>query len=457
MEPGDDKSRPARAPGRRPSWPTVLTAPWIGIVRPRWAGRILASSSRWSFWACYGIGALALVTIAIVLNIWDASITAQIIADERGAAVVIADSAFTETWHRWHAVGWFGPAEKIGVWITASLAVVMAIGAWLYLPIVHRGGSARASYARSFRAMTAGLGLFNVLVLLVYAGVQLMLWSAWRGGGGPPIWNMFGVAAIFAATGLFLFWLSRAADGAGGESLEPVPPPRCEGCGYDLTHVPDSRVCSECGLDVASSLTPEVRRPGAPWQNHRDGRTWMTTSAAVLASPTRFYGGLRLRFFDDMSRRFAAWHYATIGAGAGIWIFISMLIEGVPPAPLCGVPIVATFLFPLVAWGIHRLIGALAASWCIAGGLLPDAQWMRKLIDYEAAFLWTLCLYNGVLITSFITWGGWMTDLVGGLMLAGRIWMPPEPAALLFGSGALCAAWLWRFRRAMAAVRWSNF
>jgi hypothetical protein len=154
---------------------------------------------------------------------------------------------------------------------------------------------------------------------------------------------------------------------------------------------------------------------------------------------------------------FARWHTLTIGLGAAVWVFILMIALGAPGELIYFVPCGAAFVVPLVGWGLHRTIGALVASWWVARGMLPDARWAKKVIAYETAYLWVLCLYNGLFITSFVAYDDWISRSLspivqlrpGGAML--------EVAVLFFGSGALCLGWFWRYGVAARAIRWSNF
>ncbi|MFQ5422931.1 MAG: hypothetical protein ACE5F9_03015 [Phycisphaerae bacterium] len=454
----DVEDTPTEAPVERgppPSWPAVLLAPWIGIFHPTQAASTLAAARRRVFWACYGVGAAALAAVILVLAMWDASIA----RDWSTSGPAVAHRSFLEVWARWHRYGVIGPVEWILLSVLVLLPAVMAIGAWLFLPTVHRGGSVRASFARSFRAMTAGLGLFDLLVLIFYgSGVALSNVDTY-GRLADVIDGLFFIylIAILASLCVFLLWLTWAAAASAGEACSAAPHPCCEGCGYDLTHRPANGRCPECGLAIDASLTPDLRRPGAAWETRPAALAWLRTSFAVIRSPARFYGRLKVRTPSELSRRFAGFHLLAIGLVAALWTVLLLLGQVEDIGILCGVPFLVGLGIPLVAWSVHRLVAAVAVSWWITVGALPDSAQVAKVVHYEAAWLWVLCLCDGVLVSTFVQYEDWMSNLLGRWVGVGFLRMPPEPAAFLFGSAAICLYWLRRYHLAANAVRWSNF
>ena len=118
----------------------------------------------------------------------------------------------------------------------------------------------------------------------------------------------------------------------------------------------------------------------------------------------------------------------------------------------CGVSLVVALFGGVTARGG----GAIAATAWIWSGTLRDFRPARKVLAYETTYLWVFCLYNGLLITSFIRDSGWMSGAFSGFIYR-LVGLPPEVVAFTFGNGALCLVWLWRFRTAIRAVRWANF
>jgi len=59
---------------------------------------------------------------------------------------------------------------------------------------------------------------------------------------------------------------------------------RCIGCGYNLRHAPNDGVCSECGMEVASSIAgDQLVRADKKWlKKIRSGFTWVIASDFLL-------------------------------------------------------------------------------------------------------------------------------------------------------------------------------
>jgi hypothetical protein len=117
---------------------------------------------------------------------------------------------------------------------------------------------------------------------------------------------------------------------------------------------------------------------------------------------------------------------------------------------------VMMFWTPLCCWLGHRTIAAAVITWWLLREYLPDHAWAAKVMAYESAFLWTFCCFWGVLVSSFILWQNWITRLIG-LGFERALRAPTEIAVLLLGTAGLGVLWLWRYRIAGRAIRWSNF
>lgn len=182
------------------------------------------------------------------------------------------------------------------------------------------------------------------------------------------------------------------------------------------------------------------------------------TSVAVLLAPKRFYSRLKLRTPDAQPRIFAAWHFFWIAVAAGFWGFVIIMLAyrgGSPPSgALFVVPGLVALTAVCLAWGVRRLAAGIAASWLLVAEGPSGVSWLARVIDYEIAYSWVFCVFNGLGITlSFAVPG------LGNVMMFQRafFWMPLGPALLIFGNIALGLLWLWRYRIAARAVRWSNF
>lgn len=69
-------------------------------------------------------------------------------------------------------------------------------------------------------------------------------------------------------------------------------PLRCESCGYDITGLPASGACPECGEAVAQSLPGH--RTGSSWQQKRGVRAWFATNRRTLTHPGHQFRALRV-------------------------------------------------------------------------------------------------------------------------------------------------------------------
>ncbi|HVP12999.1 MAG TPA: hypothetical protein VMV94_17625, partial [Phycisphaerae bacterium] len=277
----------------------------------------------------------------------------------------------------------------------------------------------------------------------------------------PDVWIPIALVGILVSTCLLVVWLCRALGSLGGSGPEPVIPPRCEGCGYDLTHQPESGRCSECGLALASSLTPGLRRPGCSWEARAGVVSLVWTALGALISPRRFYERLKLRTPQGPSRAFARWQYLIMGGCSAAWIYLMVAEEMSNRGDWTElfIPLLVGFAVPLVGWGLQRLVSAFVASWWVIHRMVPDMGWGRKVFAYETSFLWVFCLYNGAWLTSFFLYNAWLSwwlketfDVRPHLGA-----FDPEEAAVFLGDIALILAWFCRYGVIGRAIRWSNF
>jgi len=352
-----------------------------------------------------------------------------------------------------------------------SLLVVSL--AWLYWPNVHRSGPADRSLKASLAAVVASVsGLLPALAMVcggaVVAAVHAAGWAggAWNAGDAVALFGFVAVPLVVAA---LLRRAARTCAALARNEPEPNLPPRCEGCGYSLTHRPADERCPECGLSVVASLGPHPQRCGTHLQRRACSarlEDWLAEAVRVLRAPREHYALLRLRSAADPSKRLQAANYALIGTAAGLWLLIVPTLDRDQP----GVIAIAAVVFPgwvtLGCWVVHRTIAAVAFSYWIGRRTIPDGRWALRVIRYESCFLWVFCTFWGVLVTSYITYGQWISGLVEPPR-SGPAFVATAPVyvlgielklfVVLAGTVALAVVWLWRYHRIGQAIRWSNF
>jgi hypothetical protein len=450
--------------------------PWLLLFRPRVAAVALGSLSRAAFVTFLALSLLVYSGGLVLLMLWNGTVvevwvhvpvampataTAPLpVWDEtevRGRSVA-------EVWRAWHETaidGWLGPAELTLLLVFVLGPVLVALLAWLNLPFVHSSGSVWHSYKRSFRAAA---GVIWPLVSLTLACGAVFISSEHAGYRSRAFLPQLEarlrlMACISVANWLVVWWLRGAVRGSEPGLPDSELPPRCEGCGYDLTHQPADGRCSECGLTLALSLNPQLNRPGSAWAGRKTTVGWLVTSREVLRRPGAFYRALRVRTPATAERGFAERNYVALGCGALIWIATIMLVDAWGSGfrnmrpPDIVMPGVVVLLGTFGCWVGHRVIAAIVVSSWLARNALPDFRWAAKVVTYETSFLWAFCCSWGLLITSAALGGNWISALLG---YGG--WNPlGEMFALMGGTVVLAVLWIWRYEVAYRAIRWSNF
>ena len=444
-------------PSPPPSFGQTLLAP-LWIINPATAATRMVHGSRLAFWLSYWLGILTLAGVILFLNMW--SLTVYRVFSGR---YQVRERSFAEAWQLMHANQTFGDAELIVILICLLAVPVTLLGAFLYLPTVHNGGRAWPSFQRAFAAIASGIGFLNLLVVMIGGSIVFIDNRGDLGHGPEDVTIMILIIlSHICVVGLF-YWLHLAARAVAGPRVEAELPPRCEGCGYDLTHQSSEGLCTECGLDLDASLVPDLRRPGSAWQVKADDRGWLTSSVSSIFHPNQFYGRLKLRTPLDEDTKFVRWHFCALslfgGFGSVLLILImSIMVGNFPPAFfICGMPFVFTIIVPMVCWIVKHIVAAMVTSWCVATDALPDASWMKRIIACETAYLWVFCFYTVTLALSFIFFEDWISRLTRAIMPGLSRGFQAEFIAVLFGNIFICLAWFWRYRIAIHRVRWSNY
>jgi len=139
------------------------------------------------------------------------------------------------------------------------------------------------------------------------------------------------------------------------------------------------------------------------------------------------------------------------------WYQIALAGARITPYELWFVPVTILFAAPLLGWGVHRVVGMLAAWPWFLGKRLPDSLFAARVMAYETPFLWIFCLYNGCVVTSLTVHDIFWNSPAVRQFFAATLNLPPDVSWIAVGNLALGVIWLWRHHRAIRAVRWSNF
>jgi hypothetical protein len=383
-------------------------------------------------------------------------------------ATVSSNNALAIAWQNLYGSHLLDGIGRLFLWVPFAITAYAALAAWTHLIDIHRSGSIAPSIAVTSRVASASLWpvFFCVLALCLAGIVTSRYWlqhPEMNKTIGPPPWALVIMPGIPLSGLLTAAWVRSALQGAIPASTPPAAPPRCEGCGYDLTHRPTNGLCPECGLSMDSSLGLSGRRPGSRWEISSSKRSWLRTIVDIIIDPRGFYSRLQLRTPVCPVQRFAGTQFALIGVGAWAWLVLVFYVSSRRLAGFGAVlffPIAAALWAAFVGWGLHRLIGGLVFSDWLRKKALPDFSWARKVFLYESAYLWVFCLFNGLFFSSiFLSNGPWLTNLTTR-WLGHRLYVlgiPPEQFVTLTGNALLCLLWIRRYYVALATIRWSNF
>lgn len=343
------------------------------------------------------------------------------------------------------------------------------LASWLLLPVVHMERTVGHSMMLAFRGVTAGEGFLTVLINALLTMVHLRnVWA--KGREAREDFGAFLVLITgFTALIVLLQWLTTACRSIRRLLPAAVQPQRCEGCGYDLSHVPASGRCSECGMATVDSLEAGRRRNATVRTLSEGARAWLQFSLQHVLGGWRSYERLLIRDGADLAERFSRQHLAAIGLGASLWVAVCMTVAVVDhvrrhrelDASLLTAGILMTILVGLAVflagWGVHRLVGSVVSSYWFLRRLLPAPGDAETVIALETPVLWVFCLFNGTLVTSILLYDDWITQSLGWRFWNVLLGMPSEPAFTLIGNAVLILCWMMRMHRALLAVRWANY
>ncbi len=439
----------------------ALTAPWRGLIQPVQAAKDLSSASGFAFATTLVLHTLVLASAFVAFRMWLATVD-PILSERDGARLLSA----IEVWRAWHIESNFGVAEQTLLWVSSLVIVVTVFVTWLLFPYAHMGGSLWKTYRRTFRAAVSCAGVVILIVVahaVLFACVTHVFVVAPLVAGtmedSLPIAVI--IAALPGSVCLITWWTSRVVRLTRPPVPASDPPPRCEGCGYDLTHRPDSGRCPECAYALDDSLTPDRKRTGCRWENRRGLRAWWATTFAVLWGANRFYATLRVRTSDDDARAFARSHYVLIGCVAGccfllgLWPLLS--VSPLVTDPVVALPIATLFAWPLLAWLALHINVTMVVFWWAARGSRLRLYLTRKILCYEAAYLSLISIIAALFFASLFKFGLWPTQLFGRDFFASAFGKRAEVAIVIASVAVACGLWQWRITIAIRAIRWSNF
>lgn len=475
-----EQATPAAATAPTGTLPGALAGVWLGIFKPRLAVDRVTRVSATTLVLLFAIHATIAIASALLLVMWDEAVEWQwrpiAVNPNSGttqpAGPVVRVGTIREVWSEWHADGLIGPAELAAASALLALLLGTHFLAWLHLPAVHRAGSLAASYWRTYRAVVSACALVCVLTLIP---MFLVVWNSrtWKLTGDrvlPGPGDMIEPVMTAAAIIIGVAWVAAAVRQIARRTAPLEQPPRCEGCGYDLTHRPSDDRCSECGQSASRSLTPGALRPGAPWQLRRGVVNWCRTTLAALWQPTRFYAALQVRRTDRADLRFAITHYLLIALLAAAFPPAAdatrILKERGPaeawnaltsPSPqMKSLGVLFGLIAPGLVYGAHLGARAVATTIAWMQQRLPDTRQLAAASHYETVFAWIPLGFLGVFLGSFIVFGSWLRQIIGwrwGLLIP----VPAEIEVVFLTLAALLGAWVFRYFVLIRGVRFGNF
>mgnify|MGYP001282070957 CR=1 FL=1 len=352
----------------------------------------------------------------------------------------------------------------LGALLTTGLLFVAAcLGGWLIMPTMLGGASLFREFCRSFRVSMGAFGWVAALFVLITA--WRMVWEFWLDRFGLVVWLVdLVVAAQFLSGGAliasFVFWTHRASMAVESAAAHGPATLRCEGCGYDLTHMSDQGRCTECGFSTEKSTTPGALRREHHWQTEINIFSFKSATVDLAIKPREFYQSLLTRTDSIRAREFALRHYLMAGCLAAPWIFFCFVLEDglryVDGAAL-GAMSMLTMLVPCLGWCITRVVAAMATTLALYRGHITNPHTPRLIFSYESVGIWLPCAFNGVMVTSFFIAEDWISSAVGTSYIRVLGGAPPEFFVMLFGNALVITILVQRFLTALRCTRWANF
>lgn len=438
---------------RSPLWKTLL-APWVGIFSPSRACHTLR-----------GAGPLSVALLTLILTlIWSAigflstlfwfAVQSRTFTPSIKPHITVRP--ISDVWLDWQHEGWLGTGGQVGLPLVSIYLGGALIVAILHLPAIHRFGSVLRSLGQSFRAVLAIGGWTTLLSIILGFFVvitrhdQLLNPAAEEYLSRPLAWFIGTSSAYFLTLRL-------------GKCIQILRdnntldlPPRCEHCGYDISHSAADGLCQECGQPCSDSTGPDRIRQGWPWQTSPIVKNWLSTTMLILFKPQHFYRRLRVRNTSDWHLRFGRIQILVITCAAAIWLITLCAIESDFSTVFVVAMIDVGMVVGIVGWVTHRAAVLLWTGILLATKRLDDLGWAWTVFCYETAYVWFFCALGGTFVTITI-----VSKRVQEWVESAARYIPPltgEPVLdlLFILEFILIVLWLRRIRRAIAAVRWNN-
>lgn len=459
---------------------SAWSAAWRGIARPTAAAAALDAAGflGWIAAGAAGLVPLALQTALLVIAMHALDRLPQT------PALVDLWAAFVAEYDVWITGPLPTPAGSLLGWLLLSGALACVLLAWQTLPFAARADGLLPALRRALAAVISSLGLLfhaeTLLGGLMLVVIFVMVSTSRTAGPEGPL-------TVVAGMGLTALLVARRIGLTAAELAARVPPapdpPRCEGCGYDLTHRPSDERCPECAREVARSLGESADRAGAMWTYCGTWTLALSCALQVVTDPRSLYTRLRLRERptaaagddpeegdpardDDPLRaalRFSLIQYVALGlacwgcAFTGLGLASAATWSGLSTTEAIAICTFSTVMTLGLAWVGHRLVGAVAAAIWIGRRTLPDARWSAIVMEYETAFLWVFFVVQWSLLLSFYVAEDWVTSLVGRTWALRVLGGPAEPAVMLGLIVLLGMLWLARLERIGRMIRWANY
>ncbi len=437
------------------AWWKVLSAPWVGVVSPSWACSTLDGARTTTIVILAFILAAVWSFVGFLSTLFWFGIERKLV-DGKTQIVI---RSIGDVWYGWQLEGWFGTGGHVGLVCVTVFVVVMLVVAAMHVVSIHRTSGFQGllcSYGRSIRAVLAIGGWVVILsaVLGNFVGIarhQFMIVLP-----KEPSLAMVLAWVVAATSACFLTLRMSRCTALLRDRISPTLPPRCETCGYDLSHTDMNGRCQECGDPCTHSIGRNRIRQGWAWQSKPTAWRWMVTTFHVVFGPTHFYSRLSVRRDSDEHVLFGRIHLFVIAMMAATWIFCMLSFADGSSQTTVTVVSLVVFLVPIFGWLTHRVVMMACTGVLLTTNPPEDFRWAWVAMCYETAFLWCFCAVGGCFITGGVLSREFREIVRSVAAYLPVIAPPPDLILLLMLELLLAVVWIWRMNRVVAAIRFNN-